>query len=132
MNRILEGLLKKLPWKCGEKGMTMLEGLISIAILGGVVITMVFAMSGGALAVKENGQEVTVQNLARNQMEYIKGYPYSADATTYPKINTPSGYSISVGVKTVPNTDNNIQKVTANISRNNTLLMTISDYKVNR
>ena len=125
-------LLKMKPWKSGEKGMTMLEGLVAIGILGGVLMTMIFAMSGGALAVKENGQELTVQNLARNQMEYIKSYPYTVNATTYPKISTPPGYSISVGVKTVPNTNNNIQKVTANISRESTLLMTISDYKVNR
>ena len=125
-------LLKMKPWKSGEKGMTMLEGLVAIGILGGVLMTMIFAMSGGALAVKENGQELTVQNLARNQMEYIKSYPYTVNATTYPKISAPPGYSISVGVKTVPNTNNNIQKVTANISRNSVLLMTISDYKVKR
>ncbi len=132
MKRIFRKLVKKISLKHGEKGMTLLEGLVSIGILGGVVITFIFAMSGGALAVKENGQELNVQNLARNQMEYIKTCPYNASATTYPKINTPPGYSISVGVKAVPNTNNNIQKVTANISREGALLMTISDYKVNR
>ena len=130
--KIFTGLLKKIPWKCGQKGMSMLEALVSIGILGGVVITFIFAMSGGALAVNENEEEVTVQNLARNQMEYIKSCAYSADATTYPKISTPPGYSISVGVMAVPDTNNNIQKVTANISRESVLLMTISDYKVNR
>jgi len=132
MKKFFSGLLKKNPWRYGEKGMTMLEGLISIGILGGVLMTMIFAMSGGALSVRENGQELTVQNLARNQMEYIKNYPYSANATTYPKIPVPSGYSISVGVKAVPGQGNTIQKVTANISRDSVLLMTISDYKVNR
>ena len=130
--KIFTGLLKKIPWQCGQKGMTMLEALVSIGILGGVVMIFIFGMSGGALAVKENGQELTVQNLARNQMEYIKSYPYTANATTYPKISTPTGYSIAVGVKTVPNTNSNIQKVTANISRESVLLMTVSDYKVNR
>jgi len=112
--------------------MSMLEALVSIGILGGVVITFIFAMSGGALAVNENEEEVTVQNLARNQMEYIKSCAYSASATTYPKISTPPGYSISVGVVAVPGTNNDIQKVTANILRESVLLMTISDYKVNR
>ena len=112
--------------------MTMLEGLVAIGILGGVVITMIFAMSGGALAIKENGQEVTVQNLARNQMEYIKTCPYTVNATTYPKISTPPGYSISVGVKAVPGRDSNIQNVTANISREGKLLMSVTNYKVKR
>ncbi len=132
MMKIFIGLLKKIPWKCGQKGMTMLEALVSIGILGGVVMTFIFGMSGGALAVKENGQELTVQNLARNQMEYIKSCAYTVNATTYPKISTPPGYSISVGVKAVPGASNNIQKVTANISRESILLMTVSDYKVNR
>ena len=132
MMRIFKGLWKKTPWQCGQKGMSMLEALVSIGILGGVVMTFIFGMSGGALAVKENGQELTVQNLARNQMEYIKSYPYSANATTYPKISTPPGYSIAVRVTTVPKTNANIQKVTANVSRESVLLMTISDYKVNR
>ena len=57
--------------------MTLLEGLVAIAILGGGVLTMIFAMSGGALAVKENGEEATLQNLARSQMEYIKNYAYN-------------------------------------------------------
>jgi len=117
---------------CGESGMTLLEALVSIGILGGVVLTMIFGMSGGALAVKENGQELTVQNLARTQMEYIKSYSYTVNATTYPKISAPAGYSISVGVKTVPNTNANIQKVTANVSREGALLMSVTDYKVNR
>jgi type II secretory pathway pseudopilin PulG len=130
--KIFRRLLKRKMWNRGESGMSMLEGLVSIGILGGVVITMVFAMSGGALAVRENGQETTLQNLARNQMEYIKEYPYNPSATTYPTISTPPEYSIAVGVTSVPDTNSNIQKVTANISRNGVLLMTVSDYKRNQ
>ena len=132
MMRIFKGFLKKLSWHCGESGMTLLEALVAIGILGGCVLTMILAMSSGALAVRENGQEVTVQNLARSQMEYIKNYAYSSNATTYPKISVPAGYSISVKVTAVPSTNTNIQKVTANVSRNGTVLMTVTDYKVNR
>jgi hypothetical protein len=89
-------------------------------------------MSGGALAIRENGQEVSAQSLARTQMEYIKNYPYDPNATTYPIISVPASYSISVGVTPVPNTNTNIQKVTANISRDGTVIMTVEDYKVNR
>jgi type II secretory pathway pseudopilin PulG len=130
--KIFKGLLKGKARNRGESGMSMVEALVSIGILGGVVITMVFAMSGGALTVRENGQETTVQNLARNQMEYIKEYPYNPSATTYPTIAVPPEYSIVVSVTSVPDANSNIQKVTANISRNSELLMTVSDYKGNR
>jgi type II secretory pathway pseudopilin PulG len=132
MMRVFKGFLKKLSRNRGESGMTLLEALVAIGILGGCVLTMIFAMSSGALAVRENGQEVTVQNLARSQMEYIKNYAYSANATTYPKISVPAGYSISVKVTAVPGLNTNIQKVTANVSRNGALLMTVQDYKVKR
>ncbi|MBA7708081.1 hypothetical protein ES703_116968 [subsurface metagenome] len=73
-----------------------------------------------------------MQSLARTQMEYIKGYPYDSGATTYPTVNTTDNYSISVAVSATPDADANIQKVTANISRDGQLLLTIEDYKVNR
>jgi Tfp pilus assembly protein PilV len=130
--RIFKGFLKKISWHRDQSGVTLLESLVAIGILGGGVLVMVFAMSGGALAVGENGQEVTIQELARSQMEYIKSCAYNPSATTYPAISAPEGYSISVGVKAVPSTNTNIQKVSANISRNGTLLMAVTDYKVNR
>jgi type II secretory pathway pseudopilin PulG len=132
MMRIIKRRITKPGRDPGESGMTMLEALVSIGILGGVVITMILAMSGGAMAVTENNQEVSVQNLARTQMEYIKSCPYDVGATSYPAVDVPEGYSISVGVTSVPSTGANIQKVTANISRNGELLMAVTDYKVNR
>ena len=132
MLKFFTGLWEKRLRQHDEQGMTMLEALVSVGILGIVVMTMIFAMSGGALAVRENREEVTVQNLARNQMEYIKDLPYVAGATTYPTISTPSDYSITIAVTSILGTSEDVQKVTANISRNSVLLMTISDYKVNR
>lgn len=132
MMKMLKRLLKTLSYKCGESGMTLLEGLVAIAILGTGVLTMIFAMSGGALAVKENGEEATLQNLARSQMEYIKDLAYNPAATTYPAISAPDSYSISIAVTAVPGANTNIQKVTANISRLGTVRMTVTDYKVNR
>jgi type II secretory pathway pseudopilin PulG len=116
----------------GEKGITLVESLVAIAILGGGVLTLVLAMSGGALAVQENDQQVTAQSLARTQLEYTKNYPYDADATTYPAVSTPDGYTVTVGVSAVPDTDNDIQKITVSVSREGDVIMTTEDYKVNR
>ncbi len=116
----------------GERGVALVEALVAIAMLGGGVLTMILAMSGGALAVRENDQEVTAQGLARTQMEYVKNCPYDADATTYPAVDAPSGYGISIGVTPVPDADVSIQKVTANITREGVVIMTVADYKVDR
>jgi len=112
-----------------ESGVSLVEALVAIAILGGGVLTMVLSISGGALAVQQNDHEVIAQNLARTQMEYIKNASY---ATTYSTVSAPAGYGISVGVSSVPGGNANIQKITANITLNNAVIMTIVDYKVNR
>ena len=109
-----------------------IKTLVAVAILGAAVTTFVVALSTGSIAVRECDQEVTVQSLARTQLEYTKGYPYDPDATTYPVVSAPPGYGISVGVTSVPDTDTNIQKVTANISRDGQVILTVADYKVDR
>jgi hypothetical protein len=119
-------------FKRGERGVALVEALVAIALLGGGVLTMIMAMSGGALAVGENDVEVIAQGLARTQMEYIKNCPYDVDAVDYPAVETPPGYSISVEVTPVPDTDPSIQKVTASISRGSDVIMTVEDYKVDR
>jgi prepilin-type N-terminal cleavage/methylation domain-containing protein len=115
-----------------EKGLTLVESIVVIAIVGVVLVAFAVAMSTGIIAVRENDQEVAVQSLARTQLEYIKGYPYDSEAATYPTVDTSDNYSISVAVTSVPDTDANIQKVTANISRDGQVLLTVEDYKVNR
>ena len=131
---IMDMILKKLKQflKRKESGVALVEALIAVAVLGGGVLTMVLAMSGGAMAVLENDCQATAQALARSQLEYVKNYTYNATATTYPLISTPAGYNISVGVSAVPGSDADLQKITANITEGGALIMTIEGYKVNR
>jgi type II secretory pathway pseudopilin PulG len=119
-------------YKRGEKGITLVESLVAIAILGGSVLTLILAMSGGALAIKENDQQAVAQSLARTQLEYVKSCTYDPVAVTYPAVSAPGGYSITVGVTSVPDGDANIQKITANVTRGGAIIMTAEDYKVNR
>ncbi len=115
-----------------ERGVTLVEAAVAVLILGGGVLMMVLGMSDGAMAVQQNDEQVTAQGLARTQMEYIKEYPYDPDATTYPAVAAPDGYGITVSVAAVPETNTEIQKVTATITRNGNTVLTIQDYKVNR
>jgi type II secretory pathway pseudopilin PulG len=109
-----------------------LESIIAIAILGGAVITLVVTMSGGALAVSENDRQAVAQGLARTQLEYVKNYAFDPGATTYPTVSAPEGYSISVGVTAVPGAGADIQKITANVTRDGAVILSAEDYKVNR
>jgi prepilin-type N-terminal cleavage/methylation domain-containing protein len=115
-----------------ERGMTLVESLVAIAILGGGVLTLVLTMSGGALAVRENEQQAIAQSLARTQLEYTKNCAYEPGATTYPAVSAPEGYSISVGVIAVQGGNGYIQKITANVTRDGAIILKAEDYKVNR
>lgn len=116
----------------GEAGVTLIEAAVAVLLLGGGILTMVLCMSGGAFAVQANDQEVTAQGLARTQLEYIKEYPYDAEATTYPTITAPEGYEITVTVEEVPDTTESIQKITVEVTRNDISVLTVEDYKVDR
>ena len=115
-----------------EGGLSLVEALVTIAVIGVALVAFSIALSTGSLAVNESDQEVTAQSLARTQMEYIKGCTYDPYATTYPAVDTTDNYSISVAVTSVPDADNNIQKVTATISKDAVVLLTVEDYKVKR
>jgi hypothetical protein len=118
--------------RVGEHGISLVEAAVSVLLLGGAVLTMILTLSGGALAVQVNDEEVTAQALARSQIEYVKEYPYNSLAATYPVIDAPDDYTIGVTVDAVPGANEDIQKVTVVITRAGTTIFTIQDYKVNR
>ena len=109
-----------------------METLVAVAILGTSVVAFVTALSAGTIAVNEQDEEVVAQRLAQSQIEYTKGYTYDPGTITYPTVTAPVGYTIVVGVTTVPNTDSDIQKITVTIRRDGEDIFTIEDYKVNR
>ncbi len=116
----------------GQKGLGLVETLVAVAILGTSVVAFVAALSAGSIAVGEQDEEVVAQRLVRSQLEYTKSYSYDPNATTYPTIDVPAGYGLSVMTGSVPGTDTNIQKITVTISRDGQDILAVSDYKVNR
>jgi Tfp pilus assembly protein PilV len=112
-----------------EQGFSLIEAAVAVLLMGGCVLTLVMSMSGGALAVQKNDQEVTAQGLARTQMEAVKNSAFSA---SYAPVAAPAGYAVAVSVDSVPGTDSNIQQVTATVTRGGSAVFTLQDFKVNR
>ena len=129
---INQWLVKAKVWLQDEKGLGLVESLAAVAILGVAVVAFVAALSTGSLAVREGDQEAVAQSLARTQLEYVKSYTYDPEATTYPAVDTPEGYTVSVEVSSIPDTDTDIQKITVTISRDGDDILIVEDYKVNR
>jgi hypothetical protein len=96
------------------------------------VVAFATALSGGSIAVGEHDNEAIAQGLAQSQLEYTNSYAYSTGATTYPLLAAPEGYSISVGISAVPDTDADIQKIIVTVNRGDEEIINVEDYKVNR
>ena len=129
--------------KC-QRGVSLVESLVAVAILGVSLIAIPPALSTGALAVSAIDQEAVAQSLAQSQLAHTKSYPYDPEAVSYPSVGTydathnpnpltiPEGYSITVGVSSIPDTDDDIQKVTVTIFRDGESVLEIADFKANR
>jgi prepilin-type N-terminal cleavage/methylation domain-containing protein len=132
LKKIYQNLKKNKNFN-GQNGYTLVELLITIVVIATSFAAFAVGLSTGALAVNEDDKEVTAQNLARSQMEYIKYLAYDQNADTYPTIDTPDGYDITVTVTDIDTEGNKrIQKVTADLYKDGILLLTIEDYKVDR
>jgi len=115
-----------------QRGFGLVESLAAVTVLGVAVVSLVVALSSGMVDVDEGAQEVNAQSLAESQLEYIKSYPYDPQATAYPLVEAPEGYTIDVGVTSIPDTDSDIQKITVTILRDDEELFRVDAYKVNR
>lgn len=125
----LSRLLKLLRY---EDGFSLVESLISIAVIGVVISAFIGALSTGSIIVGELNQETVAHQLAQSQIEQTKAAPYSTTGASYTTISAPAGYSISMTVNSALYTNSNIQKLTVTISRNTAPVLTVEDYKVQR
>jgi len=115
-----------------QSGMSLVESVVAIGILGIAITTFVTGLSTGSISVREMEQQTITQRLARTQLEYVKGYNFEPGTATYPVLSTPEGYTVSVGVTAVPGGDTGIQKITVVVRREGEHLLSVEDYKVDR
>jgi len=122
----------------GEKGFSLAEVMISIALLGIVSVAFLGAMSTASQAVFIADEQTSAESLARSEMEYVKSQNYSAAPWSYeiPSGTSPTGqfpgwwdagdphalppgydgYMVTVSVEPLNALDNGIQKITVVVS----------------
>ena len=115
-----------------QSGMSLVESVVAIGILGIAITAFVTGLSTGSISVREMEQQTIAQRMVRTQLEYVKSYAFEPGAATYPVVSTPEGYTVSVDVTAVPGGDTSIQKITVVVRREGEDLLSVEDYKVDR
>jgi len=140
----------------GQKGLTLIEVLIAIALLGMIAVPFLTALSTSSEGIIIADEKTTAESLVRSEMEYVKNSPYNSTGFSYDISTTPdeppswdsshaldaryAGYSVNVtGVPIDPDTgealssgDKNIQNITVEVYHGNESVLTTSTYKVER
>ena len=122
-----------------QKGFSLLEVLVSLALIGVLTTGFLGAMSNATKGAIMNDRIDTSRALAQGQMEYVKKLAFSTNATVYPPdpnmvngsnqfINYP-GYSVAISASNAAQRSASIQTITVTIFYNNTAAATLQDCK---
>ncbi len=115
-----------------QRGSSMPETLVGMGILGIVGVCFLTSLTTGIHAVGTVDAQATAQLLAQVQMEDTKNQDYLVAPTTYPTtVNAPDGYSVTVAALSLPDADDDIQKIEVTVRHEGRVLIVLEDYKVN-
>jgi type II secretory pathway pseudopilin PulG len=115
-----------------EQGFTMVEALVSVAILTLALVVFLTGLSAGVLSAGHSDRLSAAHELARSQMEYTKELPYQPAPATYATVTPPATYSVTANASSIAEGDANVQLVTVSISKDGAVVYTLEGYKVNR
>jgi prepilin-type N-terminal cleavage/methylation domain-containing protein len=142
-----------------EKGFSLIEVMIAIALLGIIGIAILGALATASRAMFVADERATAESLARSQIEYIKNQSYStinvdwdytvtdsgrssSDAPDWwldvsPSGNPPllssdyAGYSVEASADE-DEANVGLQKITVIVKHDGTTIITLEGYKVDR
>ena len=121
-----------IPRLRSERGVTLVESLVAVGIMGTALVIFLAGMSTGLLATSQSDRLSTAHELARSQMEYTKNATYNAAPYTYPTVTPPSGYGVSAAASDISGGDSTIELITVQVTKDGAVVYSLEGYKVNR
>jgi len=117
-----------------QRGSSLIEVLVAISIFGTIAVVFLSALSTGLFNADKINERAVAENLAQNQIEYIRSQPYSRD-NLYPVTSfVPSEYTVIINAADVSPVDytDSLQKVTVSVYRGERSVLKLETYKANR
>lgn len=115
-----------------ERGVTLVETLIAVAVLGIAIVVFVAGLSTGTLSTSKVDRLSTAHELARSQMESTKDEEFVAAPHTYPSVSAPTGFSVTSEATSITLGDADVQLITVEVSDASGVVFTLEGFKVDR
>ena len=123
----------------GESGFTLVEQIVTLAILGLVLTAAMAALATGALGLNVATSRNEAMNLAQAQMECIKTANYPYDVNVIPCDMSTSRYTLTTAIDdavcpgAIPNSrPPDVQRIEVTVTRGSNVVLCLEDLKVNR
>ena len=118
--------------KGNETGVTLVEALVALAVLGLIAVAFLSGLTTAAQATLIADERATAESLARSQMEYVKNLDYDSSYTPDEIPAEYDGYSATIDAEDLPDTDGDIQKIRVTVYHGTKQVLTVDGYKVDR
>jgi prepilin-type N-terminal cleavage/methylation domain-containing protein len=120
----------------GQKGFSLIEILVSMALLGLVGVAFLSALGTTSRTMITTDERETAKNFAEMQMEHIKSSSYDILYEPVDLSDIYPGYSVvtnengMIQAQTIPDrTNGNIQKIELTVKHGNKTILTLDAYK---
>ncbi|MFC1873894.1 hypothetical protein ACFLYX_01180 [Chloroflexota bacterium] len=120
-----------------EKGTTLLETLVALAILGATAVVFLGGLMTTSKITYQIDERSTVSSLAQRQIEWVKADTYVYEASEYSLAPIPDSsdylnYSVTVTAEPLRTPDDGIQRITVSVNRSGEPVFRLESYKVDR
>jgi type II secretory pathway pseudopilin PulG len=115
-----------------QKGISLLETVIAVAIMGIIAVAFLSALATTSSARAVNDERTSAKILAEGIIESIKAEDYSPTYDAYDVVDPPEFAGYTADVTTAVERNGNIQKITVAIFHQGQEVLTLDSYKVDR